>query len=83
MMIRPRSRASTPLAIADVEIEEREFRWTTISRFDFFPSDRRKARSGVAIAGWTVFSAFASINHRLAPGRGTRKSTSRPCWSRK
>jgi len=39
-MNRPTSKASTPLATADVVIEEREFQWTTISRFDFFASER-------------------------------------------
>ncbi len=35
--------------------------------------------SGKAMDGRTVFPALASTNHRFEWGRGTRKSTSKPC----
>ena len=78
-MNRSTSKASTPRAIAAVGNCERDFRWTTINRPDRSGKARRNERSGAAMDGRTVFPALASTNHRLELGRGTRKSTSKPC----
>jgi len=55
-------------------------RCTTSSRPGGRLIERFSESSGRPIAGWTVLAALHSIIQSFPPRRGTRKSTSRPCW---